>query len=189
LAVHTLPSARGQGDPLTSRVTPPTGATFEGLATGDEEQQFLVSSDAGYGFVTTLADMKTKNKAGKSLLSVPTGGIAIQPAVVSDYKKSWLAAFSSEGRLLIFRVQDLPIMGRGKGIKIMNIPKARLIDRTEMMVSVLVFLESENLIVHSGKQHIKLKFADLDHYRGERARRGHKLPRGFQKIDFVEVQP
>jgi topoisomerase-4 subunit A len=189
LAVHTLPSARGQGDPLTSRVTPPTGATFEGLATGDEEQQFLVSSDAGYGFVTTLADMKTKNKAGKSLLSVPTGGIAIQPAVVSDYEKNWLAAFSSEGRLLIFRVQDLPIMGRGKGIKIMNIPKARLIDRTEMMISALVFLESESLIVHSGKQHIKLKFADLDHYRGERARRGHKLPRGFQKIDFVEVQP
>lgn len=187
VAVHTLPSARGQGDPLTSRVTPPTGATFEGLATGNEEQQFVVSSDTGYGFVTTLGDMKTKNKAGKSLLSIPSNGIAIQPAVVSNYKKNWLAAFSSEGRLLIFPVRELPIMGRGKGVKIMNIPKARLTDRTELVIAVLVFLESESLIVHSGKRHIKLKFADLEHYCGERARRGHKLPRGFQKIDFVEV--
>jgi topoisomerase-4 subunit A len=188
VAVHTLPSARGQGDPLTSRVTPPTGATFEGLATGSDEQQFVVSSDAGYGFVTTLADMKSKNKAGKSFLSIPLNGVAIQPAVVSDYEKNWLAAFSSDGRLLIFPVRELPVMGRGKGVKIMNIPKARLSDRSEWMISVLVFLESETLIVHAGKRHIKLKFTDLEHYRGERARRGRKLPRGFQKIDSVEVQ-
>jgi len=189
VAAHTLPSARGQGDPLTSRVTPPTGATFEGLATGNEEQQFVVSSDPGYGFVTTLADMKSKNRAGKSLLSVPSNGNAIQPAVVGDFENNWLAAFSSEGRLLIFPVQELPVMGRGKGVKIMNIPKARVTDRSELMIAVLVFLESESLIVHSGKRHIKLKFSDLDHYRGERARRGYKLPRGFQKIDSVEVLP
>jgi topoisomerase-4 subunit A len=189
VATHTLPSARGQGDPLTSRLTPKSGATFEGLATGDDEQQFVVSSDAGYGFVTTLADMKTKNKAGKALLSIPPNGIAIQPAVVDEYEKNWLAAFSNEGRLLIFPVQELPVMARGKGIKIMNIPKARIADRTELMIAVLVFMESDSLIVHSGKRHIKLKFADLEHYRGARARRGHKLPRGFQKIDLVEVLP
>ena len=112
----------------------------------------------------------------------------VLPAVVSDYEKNWLAAFSSDGRLLIFPVRELPVMGRGKGVKIMNIPKARLSDRSEWMISVLVFLESETLIVHAGKRHIKLKFTDLEHYRGERARRGRKLPRGFQKIDSVEVQ-
>jgi len=188
LAAHTLPSARGQGEPLTSRLTPPSGATFEGVASGENDQQYLVTSDAGYGFVVALESMKTKNKAGKALLSVPKGSMAIQPVQVNDYKQEWLAAFSSEGRLLIFPVSELPVMGRGKGIKIMNIPKARIADRSELVIAVLVFPETASLVVHSGKRHITLKFADLDHYRGERARRGHKLPRGFQKIDSVAVQ-
>jgi topoisomerase-4 subunit A len=188
LAAHTLPSARGQGEPLTSKLTPPSGATFEGVATGENNQQYLVTSDAGYGFVVALESMKTKNKAGKALLSVPKGSMAIQPVQVNDYEREWLAAFSSEGRLLIFPVSELPVMGRGKGIKIMNIPKARIADRSELVIAVLVFPETASLVVYSGKRHITLKFADLDHYKGERARRGHKLPRGFQKIDGVEVQ-
>ncbi len=187
LAAHTLPSARGQGEPLTSRLTPPPGATFQGVAIGESEQMYVITSDAGYGFVTTLDSMKSKNKAGKSLLNVPKGSAAIQPIAVNDYEKDWLAAFSSEGRLLIFPLAELPVMGKGKGIKIINIPKARIADRSELVIALLVFNESESLMVHSGKRYLTLKFADLDHYKGERARRGHKLPRGFQKIDRVEL--
>ncbi len=186
-AAHTLPSARGQGEPLTGRVNPPSGAFFTGLVIGDKEQKFVVASDAGYGFITRIKDMLTKNKAGKSLISVPKGGVVIQPAIVSDPKHEFIAAFSNEGRLLIFPVEDLPQMAKGKGNKIMNIPPARVADRIEMMTYIVVFSEVDTLVVYSGKRHIKLNINDLEHYRGERARRGLKLPRGFQKVDGVEL--
>ncbi|MFP6805946.1 MAG: DNA topoisomerase IV subunit A [Pseudomonadales bacterium] len=186
-AAHTLPSARGQGEPLTGRVNPPSGAFFTGMVFGDPEQKFVVASDAGYGFITRISDMLTKNKSGKNLLTVPKGGVVIQPAMVTDPKHEFLAAFSNEGRLLIFPVEDLPQMGRGKGNKIMNIPPARVKERVEMMTNIVVFSEVDTLVVYSGKRHINLKIDELEHYRGERARRGLKLPRGFQKVDGVDI--
>lgn len=187
-AMHTLPSARGQGEPLTGRFKPPEGAMFTGIALGEKDARFVVSSDAGYGFIVTLSDMVTKNKAGKSLLSVPRGGIVNQPALITDEKHEFIAAFSNEGRLLIFPVADLPKLGRGKGVKIMNIPKARVIDRVEFMHQVRVFSEVDTLVITSGKRTLNLTIDELEHYRGERARRGLKLPRGFQKVDAVTVQ-
>ncbi|MCB1644149.1 MAG: DNA topoisomerase IV subunit A, partial [Pseudomonadales bacterium] len=186
-ATHTLPSARGQGEPLSGRTNPPSGAYFTGLVTGDDKDQFLVASDAGYGFVTTLGDMKTKNKAGKSLLSVPKGGVVIQPRSVTSMETEQVAVFSNEGRLLIFPLSELPVLARGKGVKMLNIPKARATEHLEFMSHMLVFSESDTIVVYSGKRHINLKIADLEHYRGERARRGLKLPRGFQKVDHVEL--
>ncbi len=186
-ASHTLPSARGQGEPLTGRFNPPDGAFYTGLMTGEKEDKFVVASDAGYGFIVSLGDTVTKNKAGKSLLSVPKGGIVVQPSPVTDEKHEYIASFSNEGRLLIFPVADLPTLGRGKGVKIMNIPKARVEERVEFMSFVRVFSEVDTLVVHSGKRTLSLKIDELEHYRGERARRGLKLPRGFQKVDAVEV--
>jgi topoisomerase IV subunit A len=184
---HTLPSARGQGEPLTGRVNPPSGAFFTGLLIGEKDQKFVVASDAGYGFIARIGDMLTKNKAGKSLLTVPKGGVVIQPAIIRDSRHEFVAAFSNEGRLLIFPVEDLPQMARGKGNKIMNIPRARVADRLEMMTCLVVFSEVDTLVVHSGKRHIKLRIDELEHYQGERARRGLKLPRGFQKVDNVDL--
>ena len=186
-AMHTLPSARGQGEPLTGRFNPPAGAVYTGVALADKEAQFVVSSDAGYGFVVNLGDMTTKNKAGKSVLSVPKGGIVNQPALVADEKNEFIAAFSNEGRLLIFPVAELPKLGRGKGVKIMNIPKARVEERLEFMSFVRVLTEVDTLVITSGKRTLSLKIDELEHYRGERARRGMKLPRGFQKVDAVTV--
>ena len=186
-AVHTLPSGRGQGEPLTGRFNPPDGAVFTGVALADKEAQFVVSSDAGYGFVVTLGDLVTKNKAGKSVLSVPKGGIVNQPAPVTDEKHEFIAAFSNEGRLLIFPVAGLPKLGRGKGVKIMNIPKARVEERVEFMHQLWVFSEVDTLVITSGKRTLNLTIDELEHYRGERARRGLKLPRGFQKVDAVTV--
>jgi topoisomerase-4 subunit A len=111
----------------------------------------------------------------------------LQPQRVADMATDYVAAISNEGRLLIFPISELPVLARGKGVKIMNIPKPRLTDRLEYMGHLLVLTPNDSLVVQSGKRHISLKFADLEHYRGERARRGLKLPRGFQKVDGVEL--
>ena len=187
-AMHTLPSARGQGEPLTGRFNPPSGAFFTGVALGEKDAHFLLSSDAGYGFVGTLGDFATKTKAGKSVLTVPKGGIVNQPAPVTDSGHDYVAAFSNEGRLLVFPVSDLPKLGRGKGVKIMNISRAKLESREEFMPHVRVFSEVDTLLIHSGKRTLKLSINDLEHYQGERARRGLKLPRGFRKVDGVAVE-
>jgi topoisomerase-4 subunit A len=132
--------------------------------------------------------MITKNKAGKSLMTVPKGGIVNQPAPVTDPDNEFIAAFSNEGRLLIFPVLELPQLGRGKGVKVMNIPKGRVEERIEFMPWVCVFSEVDTLVVASGKRTLNLTIDELEHYRGERARRGLKLPRGFQKVDGVTVE-
>lgn len=188
LPAHNLPSARGQGEPLSGRINPPSGATFEGALMGGDEQPVLLASDAGYGFVATLGDLLSKNKAGKALLSLPEGAKVLPPQLLSgDPAQTLLAAVSNDGRLLVFPVTELPQLARGKGNKIMNIPSARVKSREEFVVAVAVINPGQALTLYSGKRHITLKAADLDHYRGERGRRGNKLPRGFQKVDQVEV--
>ncbi|PLW69078.1 DNA topoisomerase IV subunit A [Pseudohalioglobus lutimaris] len=185
---HNLPSARGQGEPVTGRINPPSGATFEGLMMGDEDSLYLLASDAGYGFVARFADLQTKNKAGKGALNLPKGSAVLQPARISEQENAWVAAVSNEGRLLVFPLADLPQMSRGKGNKIIGIPSARVQSRDEFVVAVKVLTEKDALVVYAGKRHHRLKFSDLEHYRGERGRRGNKLPRGFQKVDAMLVE-
>ncbi len=189
LATHTLPSARGQGEPLTGKINPPSGATFKAVLLGEAEQRLLMMSDAGYGFVSTLGDLQSKNKAGKAALSVPKGAEVMHPIAITDVDTQYIAAVSNEGRMLVFPVKDLPALAKGKGNKIISIPSARVQSREELMVTVALFSEDDFLIIHSGKRHLKLRFNDLEHYIGERGRRGHKLPRGLQKVDRMEIQP
>jgi topoisomerase-4 subunit A len=158
------------------------------VAIGEKDQQYLLASDAGYGFVATIGDMQTKNKAGKVILSLPKGALVMQPVLVNNYASDWIAAISNEGRLLMFPVAELPVMAKGKGVKIMNIPPARVADRIEMMAAVVILTEQDSLVIHSGKRFIALKFNDLKVYQGERARRGRKLPRGFQRVDRVDAR-
>lgn len=188
ISSHNLPSARGQGEPVTGRINPPSGATFEGLMMGNEDALYLLASDAGYGFVAKLGDLQTKNKAGKGALNLPKGSTVMRPAEISVSENAWVAAVSNEGRLLVFPLSDLPQMARGKGNKIIGIPSARVQSREEFVVAVKVLSEKDVLVVYAGKRHHKLKFSDLEHYRGERGRRGNKLPRGFQKVDAMEVE-
>ncbi|MEC8820247.1 MAG: DNA gyrase subunit A, partial [Pseudomonadota bacterium] len=187
LPAHNLPSARGQGEPLTGKVNPPAGVHFSGLLLGETTDRYLVASDAGYGFVGRLEDMISKNKAGKAFLRTPQGSLALQPAPVLDRENDFIAAFTSQGRLLIFPVKDLPELAKGKGNKIINIPAASVHNRLETMAYLVAFGEHDTLMVLSGKRHINLTMKELAHYRGERARRGLKLPRGFQKVDGVKL--
>lgn len=187
LAAHQLPSARGQGEPVTGRLNPPSGASFEGLLMGADKQRVLLASDAGYGFVTRLEEMYSKNKAGKAALTLPKGGRVLPPIVFDQIEGSWLVAISNEGRMLVFPVSELPELSRGKGNKIIGIPSARLQARDEYVISVNVISENDTLQVFSGKRHLALKFKDLEHYSGERGRRGNKLPRGFQNVSSAAI--
>jgi topoisomerase-4 subunit A len=187
LAAHALPSARGQGEPLSGKVNPPSGATFEGVVIGENQQDVLLASDAGYGFVAKVGDLISKNKAGKAVLRLPKGAKVLPAMMVDDYDNSMIVAISNEGRMLMFPLSELPRLAKGKGNKIISIPTARVADRIEFVIALAVLGPEDGLTVHAGRRHHNLKPADLDHYRGERGRRGNKLPRGFQNVDHVEL--
>ncbi len=188
LPAHSLPSARGQGEPLTTRVNPPSGATFEGLVIGDPENLYLIGSDAGYGFVTKLDNLVSKNRAGKAVLSLPKGSKVLSPVPVASVGTDEIVGITNEGRMLMFKIAELPELAKGKGNKIIGIPSGRVAERQEFVVAYAVINAGQVLVVYSGKRYIRLAMDDLEHYRGERGRRGNKLPRGFQKVDTVEVQ-
>lgn len=183
LAAHSLPSARGQGEPLTGRLNPIAGASFTAVLMGEDTQQVLFSSDAGYGFVGTMADLFTRNKNGKAMIKLPSGSIVLAPRLVNHYEEDLIAAVTNEGRLLLFPIRDLPMLAKGKGNKIISIPSRRVQLREEFVVGIEVVAPGDSLTVHSGKRHLTLKPKDIEHYLGERGRRGSKLPRGFQHVD------
>ena len=187
LPAHTLPSARGQGEPITGRLNPPSGAAIEALIMGSDDQSVLLGSDAGYGFIAKLSDLQTKNKAGKALLSLPAGAKVLTPRFVTITEETYLIAVSNEGRMLVFPIAELPVLARGKGNKVISIPSARVQSREEFMVDVVAFVPGQSLKVWAGKRHLAMKLSDMEHYIGERGRRGHKLPRGFQRVDRLEV--
>ncbi|NIE76889.1 DNA topoisomerase IV subunit A [Pantoea sp. Tr-811] len=188
VAAHSLPSARGQGEPLTGRLTPPPGATFECVLLPDDDALYVVASDAGYGFVVKGEDLQAKNKAGKGLLSLPNGAKVMTPRPVANREQDWLAAVTTEGRLLVFKVSDLPQLGKGKGNKIIGVPGDRVASREEFVTDLAVIGEGGTLVLQAGKRTLSLKGDDLEHYKGERGRRGSKLPRGFQRVDGLQVE-
>src|SRR5699024_2831081 len=163
--------------------------TFEWVVMPSDEQLILMASDAGYGFVIQGADMQAKNRAGKSLINLPKNARVLAPKTVENFAEDWLAVVSNEGRLLVFPVAELPQLSRGKGNKLIGIPTDRAAKREEWLVDFAVLNEQSSLVVHAGKRTLTLKFNDLEHYRGERGRRGNKLPRGFQRVDQLQVEP
>jgi topoisomerase-4 subunit A len=187
LQAHTLPSARSQGEPLTGRLTPPSGALFAAVLGGEPGDIYLLASDAGYGFLAKLGDMFAKNKAGKALLTLPQGSKVLSPLLVTSPETDRLVAITNEGRMLVFPVAELPELVRGKGNKIIGIPPKRVENREEFIVALAVVPADGSLTAHAGKRYITLKPSDLDSYQGERGRRGNKLPRGFQRVERVEV--
>ncbi len=181
LPAHTLASARGQGEPLSGRVKPPAGALFAGVMIGDADDRYLLASDAGYGFVARLGDLFSKNKAGKAVLARPNDAGVLTPQAIGDNDDGWVAAVTSSGYLLVTELEELPLLGRGKGLKIIQVPPARLKAREEFVVAIAIVPDGGQLTVHAGKRHVTLKSADLEHYQVGRGRRGRKLPRGLQR--------
>jgi len=189
LPAHSLPSARGQGEPLSSRLNPPDGAKFAGVLMGEAEDLLLLASDAGYGFTVRLKELITDRKAGKTVLNVPENSLALPPAVVPS-PESLVVAVSSEGKLLAFPVSEVPEMPRGKGNKLYDIPGKKAATREELMVAVAVVPPKANLLIFADEGKPKtLEWGELKSYRGERAQRGSMLPRGWpRKIARLAVQ-
>ncbi len=187
LAAHSLPSARGLGEPLGGRLTPPDGARFIAVVTGKPEDEFLLSTSFGYGFVCRFADMISRAKAGKALLTVPKGADVLHPVAVRSAQDDWVVAATTEGYMLAIPLEALPRLARGKGNKIINIPAARLKSGEEAVAAIALIQPGEKLTIHAGKRHKTMPPDEVDSYDGERGKRGRKLPRGYQKVDRLEV--
>ncbi len=190
LPANGLPSARGQGEPLTGKLSPPAGASFVAVLGGEGSQRVVLASDAGYGFVTTLDELQAKPKGGKAVLTLPEGAKVLPPRPVLNSGSDRLAVIGSGGHLLVFPVSDLPEMQRGKGNKLIAIPKARPGEEQERVAHLAVVHQGAALVITAGKRHLTLspgdKPGDLGAYQGERGRRGKLLPRGYQRVEAVE---
>jgi topoisomerase-4 subunit A len=186
LPAHTLPSARGQGEPLSGRLDPPDGAKFAGVAIGEPAERWLLASDAGYGFIATLADLHSRVRAGKAILNLTDNALVLCPVPVPS-ADAVIAAVNSEGRLLVFPAAELPEMPRGKGNKIFGIATKKALDREELLVAVAALAPGQKLVIWCGERSMTLRFQDLEPHRGERAQRGAVLSRNYRKVDRVEV--
>ncbi|MGH8040013.1 MAG: DNA topoisomerase IV subunit A [Stenotrophomonas sp.] len=184
--IHTLPSARGNGEPLTGRFSPAPGSAFMTLASGDNDTRFVLASTHGYGFVTRFENLTGRNKAGKAMLNLTSGSKVLTPAVVANPDTDRIVAVTSSGNLLAIPANELPELDKGKGNKIIDIPKAKL--ATERVVAVVSVAPGNTLLVRSGARTMNLSFKDLDAYVGTRATRGHLLPRGWQKVEGLSVE-
>ncbi|MCF2859009.1 DNA topoisomerase IV subunit A [Pseudoalteromonas sp. SMS1] len=185
---HSLPSARSQGEPMTGRFNLATGVNFEHVVMGEEQDLYLMATDGGYGFITEFSDLVSKNKNGKALVSIPKGAELMAPITVNDVATDRCMAISNEGRMLLFPLRDLPKLAKGKGNKIISIPNAKVQAREEFVKVLAVVPEGRAVTLYAGKRKLTLKNSDLEHYFGERGRRGNKLPRGLQRVDNFEVE-
>ena len=185
MTTHDLPSARSQGEPLTGRLNPPPGSRFVDVFTGNNEDWLLMYSSAGYGFRVQIKDLYSKNKAGKAVLSVPESAVALPPVCLGD--KDLLAVYTQQGRLLIFPLQDLPELMKGKGNKLINIASADLANASDAVLAAVAFASGNKLKISAGKRDKTLSSAEIADFSGSRGQRGSLLPRGFQKIDELVV--
>ena len=187
LPTHSLPSARGQGESLTARFNPADGASFVGVMLGEPNSLYFLATNFGYGFICKLEDLYSRNKAGKRVLNVPDGAKVLPPVLVRSHEEDWIVAVASEGYMLVTELSEFPLMSKGKGIKFINIPSAKLKSGEEKVDHVCLVQDGEALTLHCGKKHKTMKGSEVDEYAGERGRRGLKLPRGYRAVDRLIV--
>ncbi|MCG3731441.1 DNA topoisomerase IV subunit A [Vibrio cincinnatiensis] len=188
LESHTLPSARGQGEPITGRLNITEGSSIRQVIMGEEEQLWLVGSDAGYGFVCKGADLLSKNRSGKALVNLPENSEILAPQAVNDLDHDEILAITNQGRMLLFPIKDLPQLSKGKGNKIINIPSAKAKAREEVVSHLMALPAGVSITLYAGKRKLGLKPTDLDNFRGERGRRGSLLPRGLQRVTSIDIE-
>ncbi|KRG57801.1 DNA topoisomerase IV subunit A [Stenotrophomonas koreensis] len=185
-AVHTLPSARGNGEPLTGRFSPAAGAQFVTATSAEAQQRFVLLTSHGYGFITRFENLIGRNKAGKAMLNLSPGAGVITPAPLGQVETDRIVAVTSSGNLLAIPATELPELDKGKGNKLIEIPKAKL--ATERVIAVAAVAPGQNLLVQCGARTMTLAFKDLETYLGTRGTRGQLLPRGWQKVDGLAVE-
>ena len=187
-AAHTLPSARGNGDPLTGRFTPPSGASFDALVAGDNDTRLILATNFGYGFVTRFEALTGRNKAGKQIISLSDGSKVLQPQISADPARDRIVVVTTEGHLLMFSVAELPELDKGKGNKLIEIPKAKLSSGDERVAGVAVVTEGKGEVtLYAGQRKLTLRWSDLVEFGGNRATRGAVLPRGLRRVERIET--
>ena len=187
-AAHTLPSARGNGEPLTGRFALPTGACFDALAIADPTTKLVLASDLGYGFVTKFETLLANKKAGKQILNIEDRAHVLAPALISDPARDRVVVATNAGHLLMFSVAELPELDKGgKGNKLIEIPKAKLAGGERVAGIAVVAEGSGEVTLHAGQRKLTLKWSDLVEYGGARAARGNLLPRGLQRVERIET--
>lgn len=187
LPAHGLPSARSQGEPLTGKLNPPSGAHFISVLSLLESSHYLFASDEGYGFLAPLVELQTRSRAGKSVLTLREGVSALEPVPVDPESGLLVAAVTLQGRLLVFEAGELPVLKRGKGNKLIQLNAQEYAQGADRLLALAVLSATGRLRILSGKRHLTLKSTDLEPYTGKRARRGNGLPRGFRRVDGLAV--
>jgi topoisomerase IV subunit A len=185
---HTLPSARGNGEPLTGRFSPAAGASFDAVVAGDNDTRLILATDFGYGFVTRFESLTGRNKAGKQIISLSDKARVLAPQISADPARDRIVVVTTEGHLLMFSVAELPELDKGKGNKLIEIPKAKLVSGDERVVGVAVVSEGKGEVtMYAGQRKLTLKWSDLVEYGGNRATRGGVLPRGLRRVERIET--
>jgi topoisomerase-4 subunit A len=187
LTAHTLPSARSLGEPLTSRFALQAGERFLYTLSGDPKQKIVLASSFGYGFLTELGNLHSRMKAGKAVLTVPSGAAPAMPVIFDPSAANTIVCATSDGYLLAFPLEDVPELSKGKGNKLINVPPKRLKAGEEFMVGLTVMADKEEILVWAGQRYLRMGARDIEHFRGDRAHRGRKLPRGFQRVTHIEL--
>jgi topoisomerase-4 subunit A len=189
LAANSLPSARGQGEPLTGKLAPPMGAKFNTLLMGKDSDAYVLASSEGYGFICTLADMQSRVKAGKVTVTLSEGTSLLPPLLINNVETDSLLLISSSAYMLLIKLSDLPSLSKGKGNKLINLKKSELGIADESLSFMKIVAEHSTVSLHvdNRKKPLVLKPEDLNDYRGERAQRGKLLPKGFQLISSIEI--
>ena len=186
LPIHKLPSARGQGDPVSSSINSQSGSTFAGVVAGTEEEYCLLAANSGYGFIAKISDLQTKNKSGKAALNTK-GAIPLGPEKLTSLRNSYIASITEEGKMLLIDSKDLPILSKGKGNKIINIDKKKFESKENKLVFIKTLEKGSDLKIHSGKQSYTVKAKDLENFVGTRGRKGNFLPKGYRRVEKLEV--
>jgi topoisomerase-4 subunit A len=185
---HSLPSARGQGEALTTKFKLPEGSQFVATICEKADTMLLMASNAGYGFITATENLYSKVKAGKHIISVPKDFTALAPQVINSVDDDFIVCATSAGHMLAFPVRELPQLAKGKGNKMINIPPKLLKAGDEIMVDMIVVSENQSFLVWAGARYIRIKWKDLQNFLGYRAKRGNLLPKGFRNVDRLEKE-
>ena len=188
LPAHTLPSARGLGEPLTGRVTSSSGVEFMSVAIGKSEDKFLIANTSGYGFLANFEDMISNKKTGKAFMKIPEGA-EILPCEKIMQDDKYIAAVTNFGKLLIFNLDELTILAKGKGTKIINIPKKQFVEKKERLIIVKPFSEGSKLNIQRDNGNIRaFSSKELEGFKLERAKRGRSLPQGYKRVLSITVE-
>jgi topoisomerase-4 subunit A len=187
LAAHSLPSARGQGEPLTGRFKPASGAEFKSCLMGRDDNHFLLTSSHGYGYVCKFADMLTRSKNGKAQITLSKGAGLLPIVAVDDYDNDQVVSITSDGYIALLEVKSVPQLARGKGNKIQGVPPRRIKAGEEEVAFIACLGGKQKLVIHCGRKYKSMNLRELEEYRIERGKRGRKLPRGYQNVTAVEV--